>query len=265
MKAFWIKLLIKLYPAAWRRRYGSEYRTLLEEMALNWQTTFDIIRGGMDAHLHPELTQPGGFTMKQKRIFRLAGAGAILSTMLPISAVLGSEWLGEEASEFLLLISPIALLPVVFALHGLFRTVAPQLSKMAALLGAIGMGTFFLGATLGVLADLLGLSYAPSLWLTGLLQSLIAFIGVWLLLAAYLGWQTHTLPQPLSGLMFVSGVAWFTMLLGIILNSQGNNPLGFWASAALLIWLLAHSIWTLWLGVWLWQRREAPWSPLPSN
>jgi hypothetical protein len=45
--------LIALYPAAWRRRYGDELESLLEQGGLGVRDRLDLIRGAVDAHLHP--------------------------------------------------------------------------------------------------------------------------------------------------------------------------------------------------------------------
>lgn len=45
--------LIALYPGAWRRRYGDELAALLESGGLSARDRIDLIRGAIDAHLHP--------------------------------------------------------------------------------------------------------------------------------------------------------------------------------------------------------------------
>ena len=45
--------LIALYPGAWRRRYGDELEALLETGGLGARDRIDLIRGAIDAHLHP--------------------------------------------------------------------------------------------------------------------------------------------------------------------------------------------------------------------
>lgn len=43
--------LIRLYPRAWRRRYETEFRALLDQHTLNVWDVADIVRGALDAHL----------------------------------------------------------------------------------------------------------------------------------------------------------------------------------------------------------------------
>lgn len=45
--------LLKLYPAAWRARYGDEMASLIEERPLSGRERLDLVRGAMDAWLHP--------------------------------------------------------------------------------------------------------------------------------------------------------------------------------------------------------------------
>lgn len=42
--------LIRLYPRTWRRRYGEEFATLLEQRSLTLWDVFDIIRSALEAH-----------------------------------------------------------------------------------------------------------------------------------------------------------------------------------------------------------------------
>lgn len=55
-----MNLLIRLYPANWRRRYGTELAALIDAQPFTPQLAFDLIAGALDAHLHPELINTGG-------------------------------------------------------------------------------------------------------------------------------------------------------------------------------------------------------------
>jgi hypothetical protein len=47
-------LLLRLYPRAWRERYGEELSAQLEaERPLRIGVVADLVRGALDAHLHP--------------------------------------------------------------------------------------------------------------------------------------------------------------------------------------------------------------------
>ena len=48
-------LLVRLYPARWRERYGEEIADLLATEPPSVPRAVDMVRGLIDAHLHPEL------------------------------------------------------------------------------------------------------------------------------------------------------------------------------------------------------------------
>ncbi len=47
------RLIAALYPHAWRSRYEAELCALLEEAPLTPRTLIDLLRGALDAHVHP--------------------------------------------------------------------------------------------------------------------------------------------------------------------------------------------------------------------
>jgi DnaJ family protein C protein 28 len=49
--------LLALYPRRWRARYGEEFLALLEDMPLSPRTVLDCLRGALDAHARPEITE----------------------------------------------------------------------------------------------------------------------------------------------------------------------------------------------------------------
>jgi hypothetical protein len=50
--------LLRLYPRAWRARYESEVRAVLEARAIGTSDRIDLVRGALDAHLHPPRLSP---------------------------------------------------------------------------------------------------------------------------------------------------------------------------------------------------------------
>ena len=48
-------LLLRLYPATWRARYGEEFAALLEARPPRFRDRLDILRGAADARIHPQL------------------------------------------------------------------------------------------------------------------------------------------------------------------------------------------------------------------
>ena len=81
-----LPILLRLYPARWRERYGEEIASLAagESSILR---SLDLLRGAIDAHLHPELVLPalaavGGGTVRGG--FRLSGPRWIAAVIVPI-------------------------------------------------------------------------------------------------------------------------------------------------------------------------------------
>lgn len=51
----WALLLLRLYPAAWRERYGAEVAEILARRPVSPWTLLDVLAGACDAHLHRNL------------------------------------------------------------------------------------------------------------------------------------------------------------------------------------------------------------------
>ena len=60
--------LLRFYPSSWRQRYGEEIADLLASERMTPALAFDLLRGALDAHLHPQLVQPA---------LAAAGVGAV--------------------------------------------------------------------------------------------------------------------------------------------------------------------------------------------
>ena len=85
-------LLVRLYPARWRARYGDEFAAILEERPLGPFDVADILLGALDARLR---LGTHADDIKQGRIFtmslRLGGAAAILGGVLFSAAFIVSS------------------------------------------------------------------------------------------------------------------------------------------------------------------------------
>lgn len=51
----WAPRLLRLYPRAWRDRYGDEVASVLAEHRVTYWTALDLVLGALDAHLHGDL------------------------------------------------------------------------------------------------------------------------------------------------------------------------------------------------------------------
>jgi peptidoglycan/LPS O-acetylase OafA/YrhL len=74
--------LLRLYPRAWRERYGDEMLALLEAQPASLLDQLDLIRGAIDARLHPQVRGRGAAdkepTMNQRILALLAAVGGII-------------------------------------------------------------------------------------------------------------------------------------------------------------------------------------------
>jgi hypothetical protein len=69
--------LVRLYPPAWRRRYGRELEELLATRPASLGVAFDLVVGALDAWFNPQPSAAG--TAADAK-----GAGAMVSTMLQL-------------------------------------------------------------------------------------------------------------------------------------------------------------------------------------
>jgi hypothetical protein len=91
-----MRTLLRLYPAAWRERYGDEVAALLEEHPPTLLDHLDLIRGALDARLHPQV--PGAAAAPDKEL-------PVNQRLLGVMAAIGGlAWLIGFAS---LLVMPL--------------------------------------------------------------------------------------------------------------------------------------------------------------
>ena len=72
--------LLRLYPESWRARYEEELVELLELRPPTLVERLDIVRGAVDAHLHPQVATPDGATpprTEEDRLARRLGIAAL--------------------------------------------------------------------------------------------------------------------------------------------------------------------------------------------
>lgn len=66
-----IRFIARLYPAAWRERYGAEFGALLEDISPGFRTPFDVLKGALQMQLHAFAAG--------KMIVALAAAGTLVA------------------------------------------------------------------------------------------------------------------------------------------------------------------------------------------
>ena len=88
-------LLLHLYPAAWRARYGDEFIELLAARPPSLRDRFDILSGAVDARLHPQVAgdarEPG---LRRDRSLGavIVLAGALLSAWAGLGLTQMVRW-----------------------------------------------------------------------------------------------------------------------------------------------------------------------------
>jgi hypothetical protein len=86
-----ITLLLRLYPARWRMRYGDEFAVLLAERPLGPFDVADILLGAFDAHLHLRgLGSSSGHRRGFLMSLRLGGIAAVIGGALWFSGLMWS-------------------------------------------------------------------------------------------------------------------------------------------------------------------------------
>jgi hypothetical protein len=81
--------LLRLYPSAWRLRYGEELEELLGEQRLTLPLAVDLLRGSLDAHLHRELAGPAvvGVGRSRMNFSTLRQPTAMLPLVMSLAAL----------------------------------------------------------------------------------------------------------------------------------------------------------------------------------
>ena len=90
-----MKPILRLFPSAWRRRYGEELTDLLEEMPATPATTVDLLRGAATLHMRafldrlaPRLVSAGGPPMPTHPLQRHPTATALIAALIAAPTVI---------------------------------------------------------------------------------------------------------------------------------------------------------------------------------
>jgi len=202
-------LLLRLYPAPWRARYGDEFAALLQERPLGPLDVADILLGAFDAQLRLRghdtgLAHGKGFVMS----LRIGGFAAILGAALWAVAGLVNSGVFVDVDVAVPSILLVAGMPVwLVALAGLSahqaRTEA-TLAWVAFLVPAAG--------TVACLIGIIGILVATDeelLWMMFALGTGIAIVGS--VLFAIVTYRTGTLSRAGSVLLGVGSVLFLTI------------------------------------------------------
>jgi hypothetical protein len=171
-----MRLLVRLYPAAWRARYEDEFLAVLEERPLSPFDAVDILLGALDARLRPrslaiDLAPRRNPPMNP----RIAGYAAVAGGGLTLLMMLLGFVLPQPTNGVAVFLYPFAAVALLIAVVGLGAVQGrrnPVLGWAAVVVPAAGL----LVSLVGVLGGVIGAGDEPmvaglnswALWSLGL-------------------------------------------------------------------------------------------------
>lgn len=217
-----IALLLRVYPAGWRARYGDEFAAVLEERPLGPFDVADVLLGALDAHLHLRglgaASQHGrGFAMS----LRIGGYAAIVGGLLWLY-VLAANAINDGAESGAPLIglaivaATVATLVALIGLSAFQSRRHPALTWAAFAIPAVGAVVGLMGAVaMAVVGDTDAKIVAGlSLWAISTIGLLALLIGS--ALFALATWLTRSLSRAASGLLGVGSLLVIPAISGVI-------------------------------------------------
>ncbi len=123
--------LVRFYPRAWRDRYEDEFLALLEARPPTSRDMLDVVRGALDAHLHPQ-----GDGAPQPWTHRIPGLFALIAGAMWSAVFLAFVFWYESAWTVAILI-PLSLVLMFLSLPGDY--LASHGRQIAVALGVVGL------------------------------------------------------------------------------------------------------------------------------
>jgi hypothetical protein len=212
------RLLVRLYPASWRARYGEEFTFLLEARPFGPFDLLDVVLAALDAHLHLRGRDVARGPSRGIRMsLRIGGVGAMAGGLLWFVSLAGasaSADLGTELWFWLMVLAEIALLLALSGLSAFQARSHPVLTWAAFTVPAVGCATSVVGIVgMLVIGDrpFVGDMTPWSVWMIGTI-SLIAGSGLF----AFVTLRTRTFGRPGAALLGVGSIAVVPFLSGLI-------------------------------------------------
>jgi len=197
-----ISLLLRLYPARWRARYGDEFEQVLADRPLGPFDVADILLGALDAHLHlrgleaaPQHAKGFAMSLRIGGIAALVGAPVWASGFVLASGVVGDIDTRDAAA--VMVAGSLALLVALVGLSAFQARVQPLLSWLAFALPAVG--------TIGLLVGSLGVALGRDEFTDAFYFGLMTFF-VGSLLFAIATYLAGVLSRPAAVLLGVAPV-----------------------------------------------------------
>ncbi len=229
-----IALLLRLYPARWRARYGDEFAAVLDERPLGPFDVADVLLGALDAHLHlrglgAASQHAKGFPMS----LRIGGYAAVLGAALIGLVIVLTGGLTEgskDAAAILLLVGLAALLVGLAGMSAYQARSDPWLVWGAFAMTAVGTAVTFVASV----SDLAGAG--PGDWRDGLLPIGLITAGLGSTLFGVATYRVSVLSRTGALALAIGPVA---VLIGVIAVSQNAWELGIPLSLVGIISFLA--------------------------
>jgi hypothetical protein len=215
-----IALLLRLYPARWRDRYGDEFAAVLESRPLGPFDVADVLLGALDAHLHlrglgAASEHRKGFAMS----LRVGGYAAVVGGILWLLVLAGNAindggdsfgpWLGLSivGATLATLIALIGLSAFQARRHPVITWAAFAIPALGAVVGLVGYLSVV--ATGDSDATLIG---GVSPWMIGSIGLLTMVLGSSLFAIAT--WRARSLSRPGSALLGFGAILVILALIG---------------------------------------------------
>ncbi len=183
-----IGLLLALYPVGWRRRYGEEFRAVLESRPLGPFDVADVLFSAIDARFRAPRSSGATITAGGHLVMlRIGGFGAIGGGALWFVGIAFASWLGEPDGApwmFVSMAGTIGLLAALIGLSAFQAHRAPALAWAAFLIPATGMVVSLIG--------MFGMATSPSD---------VTFIGTW---SPWGVWMLGTLATLVGSILFAA-------------------------------------------------------------
>lgn len=236
-----VALLLRLYPARWRDRYGDEFEALLLERTLGPFDVLDVALGALDAHLHlrglgAASEHRKGFTMS----LRTGGYAAILGSLVWLAGYLANLLDGSDEAwptSGIILAGALLLLVGIAGLSAFAARRDPGLAWAAFLTPAIGTGMM----VVGLIAMAVFRERAPfDAWGLAMLGLITLLVGSGLY--AVVSWRTGPLSRVGTMLLGLAGALAIPMAV-IVVTLWETQPLA--ASATLGIFVAFTAGWLL--------------------
>lgn len=241
-----IGLLLSLYPARWRRRYGEEFRAVLEERPLGPFDVADVLLGALDARLTP-FRLPGTASGGHLVLLRIGGFGAIFGAAAWFIGLAAASGIAADEGGRLwvgvMVVGSIGLLVALIGLSAFQGHRQPRLAWVAFAVPAIATTASTVGAA-GMLVlpedGMLFGTWSPwGVWILGLLGTFLGSI-----LFAVATYRANVLSRRAATALGTTGA--FAVFLALFV-ATGPGASDIWALTATCIGAFAAS-W-MWLGV----------------